>query len=87
VDVLGLFICDGWSKICQISCCNVEKRRRWSLKDFWEILFICDLVKLMRSLVRVRPVLWKMFFDFFCTQVVFKLSQEFWNDVIVPTAF
>jgi len=48
-----------------MSCRNVEKRRRWSLKDFWEILFVCDLVKLMRSLVRIRPVLWRMFFDFF----------------------
>jgi len=51
------------SKICQISR-NVEEKRRWSLKDFWKILFICALVKLMRSLVRIRLVLWKMFFDF-----------------------
>jgi len=47
-------------KICQMSC-NVEER---SLKDFWKILFICDLVKSMRSLVSIRSVLWRMFFDF-----------------------
>jgi len=45
------------SRVCQMSCRNTEERRRWSLKDFWEILFICDLVKLMRSLVRMIPVL------------------------------
>jgi len=45
------------SKIYQMSCRNVEERRKWNPKDFWKILFIRNLVKLMRSLVRIRSVL------------------------------
>jgi len=68
VDCMWMFLdCSYvmWSKIYQMSCHNVEERWMWSLKYFWEILFICNLVKLMRSLVRIRPVLWRMFVDFF----------------------
>jgi len=74
------------SKFFQMSCRNVEERKKWSLKDFWEILFICDLVKLIRSLVMRKPVLWRMFVTFLYPGSEFEL-QKFWNDVIVPTAF
>lgn len=50
------------SRVCQISCCNVIDRNKWSLKILWEIWTICNLVKWVRSLMR-RLVLWRMFLD------------------------
>jgi len=36
-------------------------RNRWSLKVLWEIWTIYNLAKWMRSLMRMRLVLWRMF--------------------------
>ena len=47
------------SRICQISCRNVADKNRWSLKVLWEMWAICDLVKWMSSLVRMRLVFYK----------------------------
>jgi len=47
------------------------------LKDFWEILFICNLVKLMRLLVRIRPVLWRMFLDLLVSRWFLTIRRNF----------
>jgi len=41
-------------RVYQMSCRHIADRNRWIVKILWEIWVICDLMKWMRSLIRMK---------------------------------
>ena len=69
------------SRVYQISCRNVVDRYKWSLKVLWEVWIICDSVKWMHSLMRMRLILWRIFLDLWVLRWSLN-CRKLWDDVI-----